>query len=159
MWPPFWWSGNRLARALDCIKFKQYMGHRHISPRKNSWFFMAWLLFVLSSTHGFDQSLIWESFLANVTKKIMIYCNDPFCPWNRKKNGVQKFWRMYSLILRKENEKGKERSLIPFSYELLSFYSLCFPSSLFFHGSAFSNILLSSFLPQISPLSIFNFKS
>lgn len=62
------------------------MGHMHISPRRNSWFFMAWLLFVLSSTHGFDQSLIWESFVANVTKKIrLIYCNGSFCPWNGKK--------------------------------------------------------------------------
>lgn len=47
------------------------------------------------------------------------------------------------ITLRKE--KTKERSRIFFSYKLLCFHSLCFPSSLFFHGSALSNISLSSF--------------
>ena len=44
--------------------------------------------FALSSTHGFDQGLIWGSFVDNATTEIrLIYCNGPFWPWNEKNLG------------------------------------------------------------------------
>lgn len=124
--------------------------------KKKQLIFHCLVPFALSPTHGFDQGLILGSFVANATKENrLIYCNSLFWLWNGKK-----LWCPENLedILPQLGKRGtKAKASVPFSYKTLFFHLCCVPS-LFCHGSALFHILLSSFLPHIHPLGIYDFK-